>query len=313
MNYRFERLSEVNFSDLEKLFCAVYGDDWDKMDVRNKFDTEPFGLKHIGFLAYHVETGEPAAYYGAFPLQVRLGGRTLMAVQSGDTMTHPSHRGKGLFVSLAGRTYDLCRELKIDFVFGYPNSNSYPGFIKYLKWKHLYDMVGWNRLIPTLPLAKISRRAGFGAKHTKIVLSLARLFFDVRKPSAGAQALAALQRDNSVIRDEKFARYKNDSGVLLIYRSAVVWVKVSDELSIGFADDKADGEDVRVALRILSLVCFLSGINRLKAYYSPGGRGSYIFGKTGIRRKSNPFGYLAFTEGIEIHAMETLYVDYDTF
>src|SRR6185295_4439504 len=82
----------------------------------------------------------PAAFYGVFPVLVLISGKEVLAAQSGDTMTHRDHQKKGLFIKLAQRTFETCREKGIELVFGLPNSNSYHGFTKKLNWQHKDDI-----------------------------------------------------------------------------------------------------------------------------------------------------------------------------
>ena len=95
-DYRLERLTPERLPDLVALHAATYGPGLTLDDARRKFSTATLGHDVIGYLAYD-RAGTAAAYYGIFPMRVRLGDRDLLAGQSGDTMTHPDHRGRGLF------------------------------------------------------------------------------------------------------------------------------------------------------------------------------------------------------------------------
>jgi GNAT superfamily N-acetyltransferase len=85
----------------------------------------------VGYDAYDAD-GELAAHYVVQPLRARLFGEELRAVLSLNTATHPRHQGKGLFVELARRTYDLAASLGYACVVGVANANSTPGFVRKL-------------------------------------------------------------------------------------------------------------------------------------------------------------------------------------
>ena len=121
--YRVERLGSDRLPDLELLHKEVYGRWPAKNYFPRKYDTAYTGISYIGFIAYGPD-GLPAAYYGVLPCFMQLGGKQFLAAQSGDTMTHPGHRHKGLFVALANRTYELCRQKGIQLIYGFPNQNS---------------------------------------------------------------------------------------------------------------------------------------------------------------------------------------------
>lgn len=64
--------------------------------------------------------------------------KELYAAQSCDSAVLPQYRGKGVFSSIIKRAQNQLKNEGIDFLFGFPNQNSYPGFIK-LDWKHNVD------------------------------------------------------------------------------------------------------------------------------------------------------------------------------
>lgn len=313
MSYLFKRLSDDNFCDLEYLFSEVYPGDETKLDLKNKFDTECFGIKHLGFLAYEESTNSVAAFYGVFPLPIRLGGNEVIAAQSGDTMTHPDHRGKGLFVSLAKATFELCKEMGVVFVFGYPNENSYPGFVKRLGWTHSYDMVGWNVIVPTFPVASALKRFGFGRFHRKIFTRLLKRVFDEVSYEDAVGLLFFETSEDSVIHDIRFLNYKLRDGFILKYKSTIIFVKVDDDIRIGLIAAPNGSEDVKGALRLLGVVCWFGGVVRIRSYFSPGGKMDKLLKNIGIRRGSTPFCYLKFAGDSDLVNFETVYVDYDTY
>jgi hypothetical protein len=66
------------------------------------------------------------------------------------TVTHPEHRGKGLFKRLAQMSYDYAAVNGFEFVIGVANANSYPGFIKYFDFQDvgmLDVLIGCSRKI----------------------------------------------------------------------------------------------------------------------------------------------------------------------
>lgn len=132
--YIIERFSEKKINDLLYIFKAI-DHDFPPGFFQKKFDTSFTGISFVGYIAYHKKSSEPAAFYGVFPVFLNAGGKKILAAQSGDTVTHPAHQKKGLFIALAQKTYELCRELRIQIVFGFPNQNSSHGFFHKLNWK----------------------------------------------------------------------------------------------------------------------------------------------------------------------------------
>ena len=95
------------------------------------------------------------AFYTVMPVRLRLGGEAVLAAQSMDTMTHPDYRGRGLFLKLAKACYDLAASIGVEVLYGFPNDNSYPGFIRRLNWDHTGDISQWIRPIRPSRHAKV--------------------------------------------------------------------------------------------------------------------------------------------------------------
>ena len=76
-----------------------------------------------------------ASIYTALPVILRINGLLKPGLQSIDTLTDMEYRGKGLFIKLATRLYEDAVNDKYEFIYGFPNDNSAPGFFKKLQWK----------------------------------------------------------------------------------------------------------------------------------------------------------------------------------
>lgn len=76
-----------------------------------------------------------AAHYAVIPTRMVIDGRVVRGCLSMATVTHPNHRGKGLFKTLAKETYEYAKEIGYEFIIGVANDNSYPGFIKYFPFE----------------------------------------------------------------------------------------------------------------------------------------------------------------------------------
>ncbi len=157
-DYRIERLSKQNLFNLVGLYKDCFNLKVGLDFLGKKYNTQAFGASYVGYLAFPVNSNAPAAYYGVFPMLCKKKGELFLVAQSGDTMTHPAHQGKGLFVHLANATYELAKNEGIKFVFGFPNKNSYPGFIKKLNWQHYGDINNYVIKTGTLPFDKLAKK-----------------------------------------------------------------------------------------------------------------------------------------------------------
>src|SRR3954451_14581346 len=132
-NVKIERLDFSRLKDLEALHKAVYGCLPPNNYFQKKYDTSYTGTSYIGYIAYNKEKF-PIAYYGVMPCHIQYKNEIILSAQSGDTMTHPMYRYKGMFVELSRMTFELCKASGIKIVFGFPNQNSYHGAIHKLGW-----------------------------------------------------------------------------------------------------------------------------------------------------------------------------------
>lgn len=116
---------------IESLFKACFGnrltsDVWEWAYLKN-----PNG-SGIASLCYDGDT--LVGHYAAIPVRLRNQTKVFRAFLSMTTMVAPEHRKDGWFTRLANDTYELAREVGIDFIVGFPNAMSTPGFRNKLNW-----------------------------------------------------------------------------------------------------------------------------------------------------------------------------------
>lgn len=80
------------------------------------------------------ENGKLLGHYAVLPTLLSFRGESFVAYRSMTTMVHPDGRGKGLFTEMAKRVYSMLESSGASMVYGFPNSNSAPGFIRNLDW-----------------------------------------------------------------------------------------------------------------------------------------------------------------------------------
>ncbi len=158
-NYSISRLDSQNLKHLYTLFAEVYRKKCKANYFEVKYNTGYTGAEFIGYLAFN-EDYQPVAYYGVVPTLVSVTKKKVLAAQSCDTMTHPNYRNKGLFTDLAKRTFELAKQQGIHFIFGFPNQNSYPGFIQKLGFTHTETMNRYNIRFSNTIFKFIYRKTG---------------------------------------------------------------------------------------------------------------------------------------------------------
>ena len=138
MSLSFKLISSVSelsslYAPISSLFKSAFLKDlsqdvWEWAYLRN-----PFGSPRVA-LAY--DNDVLVGHYATIPINlVSYSGDRLCSHLSMTTMIDKKYVRYGLFQLLAEHVYDSLNDLNIDFVYGYPNSNSKPGFKKRLGWQ----------------------------------------------------------------------------------------------------------------------------------------------------------------------------------
>ncbi|MFZ1686691.1 MAG: GNAT family N-acetyltransferase, partial [Flavobacteriales bacterium] len=273
--------------------------------VGAKFNTAPFGAADIGYLAF-AATGEPAAYYGVFPVLVNLKGQVHLAAQSGDTMTDPDHQKKGLFIRLAKLTYALAQENGVRFVFGFPNENSLPGFERKLNWTlsgHLYDLRFRTGALPLCELASKSRL--FKPVYAAIIR---------RRASRVISApLATETQTDACVHDERFHGYKQAMGALWIEVAGVrMFVKPAVHLYVGDIRFKG-APDADLVLRAITRAAGIFYCSQAVCTFSEGHPLFTLLSTITVPERSLPIGHLDLGSGLPIGDLSFSRADLDTF
>jgi GNAT superfamily N-acetyltransferase len=309
--YRIIRLSAASIEDLSIIYKNAFGYDLDLKAFLKKQNTLQFGDALVGFIAYDQENN-PAAFYGVYPCKIEFNGRLFLAAQSGDTMTHSDHTGKGLFTKLALETYQYCRENGFHCVFGFPNENSFPGFIKRLGWSHFDDMVPYLIRVKCLPWIRLKNTFKLPQKMHN---SWCRLILKTKSKGVPFQSSCLNSNVPVVDHSSDFFKYKTYGENYLIKVFGInVWIKFDDTfLFIGDIEKCEEHQFVKVS-KGLKRLAFMMGLPHLRFHASSQTWGSAIFEKYGVAMEVKyPVGGINFTNEIPLEQLKFTGADNDTF
>ncbi|RHC43828.1 MAG: GNAT family N-acetyltransferase [Oscillospiraceae bacterium] len=128
------------FDDILEMSIENYGKENDICDpafLKHQYFENPAGDALIE-LAVDPENGTLAGQYVVQPAKIRVFGKDEKCVISLNTLTRKAYRGQKIFVRLAERTYERAAREGYALVYGAPNKNSYPGFMKKLAFKDIH-------------------------------------------------------------------------------------------------------------------------------------------------------------------------------
>jgi hypothetical protein len=309
--YRIERISEFNLSDLFPIYQSAFGNTLDLNVFKKKQSTQSFGDTYVGFIAYD-DQNNPAAYYGVYTCEISYKGKIYRSAQSGDTMTHKDHGGKGLFTLLATQTYDYCKEQGFHCVFGFPNENSFPGFIKRLGWSHFDNItpylirvkcIPWIRLKNTFKLSQ-----NLHDRWCRFVLNNHRKGAPF-KSSCSELGIPVVDHSKDFFNYKKYAE-----NYLINIKGINVWLKFDDTFLIIGDIEKCNEPEFNESIRTLKRLAFKMGLPHLRFHSSSNTWGENLFKKYGVPMEVNyPVGGINFTNEIPLEKMKFTAADNDTF
>lgn len=141
INFSIEKHNCENIEELINLAKTNYdeGDIINKSYIEWQYLENPYGKPYI-FVAREEENQEVAGQYLVIPQQYYVDGKLYNGTLSLNTLTRADFRGRGLFTKMAKATYEDCTNNNANFTIGFPNPQSYPGFVKKLDFNHLGDI-----------------------------------------------------------------------------------------------------------------------------------------------------------------------------
>lgn len=261
--YIFEKLDEARLIDLKYLFKKTFLVEYSIEEIKQKHFLCSGDIKYIGFLAYKKSSNEPAAFHGVFPTEMNFQGKKILTAQVGDIMTHPNHQKKGLFVQLALLTYQLCKELKISFLFGFPNQISYPGFIKYLNFTEKERLLNFTLFENKLEYNRFTRK---NKLLSSVQFKLVKLVFQrlYREGNSFENSNHLDSQLGFICHNENYYQQKESTTKFLVQIKGVnVWLSISqNHLAIGDIDT-LDQKKISSILRQLKQMLVLMGLRFL--------------------------------------------------
>ncbi|MCB0395311.1 MAG: GNAT family N-acetyltransferase [Flavobacteriales bacterium] len=301
----FKRIGPDHFEDFQWLFQECFGVRIGIDKIRNKYDTEEFGMSYIGYFAF--DGDKPAAHYAVLPVPMTIKGKDVIAVQSADTMTHSDYRGRGLFIKLAKMTYELAAKEGAKLVFGWPNKNSYPGFKNKLNWLELGLMKKYIFPVATLPLSEVFWK-----------VKLLKSFYYQSILGAAKKRQGTFPSDikvdvNGIPRSQSYLKYKANLGsvCLDIGRYGKAWVGFDTRMKVG--DLSCEKKDLLQTIKHLKRLAGRWGFRQVVFIVSPGSAWDKQLSEYFKAVDDLPLMYYPFDKDYVLESLNLTGGDYDTF
>ena len=311
--YKFERITGDSYNKIRELSKRSFGIDRTELSIANKYNTEMFGKVNIGVLA-ETKENELAAFYGVFPLVLEYKERKYLVAQSGDTMTAPEHRKKGLFTKLAKLTYAIAEKEGVKAVFGFPNENSYPGFKNKLNWIFTGAMQRFRIRVRTIPFCEASNKYKFWRPVYRSFFKARIRKYNIVLSEENIKHFRSNQNVACIKKDLNYFKYKllDSYNRLIRINGFLMLVKTVAHLQIGVVGyfEKHRTEDFLQVVKRLSRrmgcrdVIFIMSQNHWLF--------DYLIEKH-AHEESLPIGFYMIDEALDPGLVEFTQSDYDTF
>ncbi|HEY8931130.1 MAG TPA: GNAT family N-acetyltransferase [Mucilaginibacter sp.] len=306
--YRIERLGASNIPAVAQLHTAVYGRAVVPGFFQKKYATAFTGVEYTGYIAY--QNDQPTAFYAVIPCYIICNDELILSAQSADTMTHPGHRNKGLFVELALTTFQLCKELGIKLLFGFPNQNSLPGFVNKLGWQTAHTMdcfiihtssFSWKATAGKIPVIK-----------TLLGNYKERVLKKYRDNNSRVSNSVHNDGYGGVYRDDACFAYKTYTDTFVTHAAgSTLWLKANSILLIGDVNVNADSFDDMIYE--LKKLAGKLGIKQIHFHASPGTTLHGLFAMRFNSIPSFPVIFKLLGEDMQTDKIKFTSADVDTF
>jgi len=192
--YLIRPYKEGDETHIISLFKEVFGKEMGKTESLQhwqwEFQHNPASPISI-MLGWHKQS--LVAQYAVNPVAFWSQGEVFNAALSLDTMTDKNYSGQGLFQDTARLLYNDILKKGLSFVYGFPNSQSIHGFLKYLGWQEI--------LAPPIFICPLDLGPIFKDKLKSE--SLGKMVSKISKPVLGVINSFFSDKDNIRIRKEK--------------------------------------------------------------------------------------------------------------
>lgn len=248
-------LSEDNLHWFIPLFKLAFNKDISLVDLKKKYDFSLWNKPYLGLFAMHNET--PIGFIGICYYRAQYLDEIEWASNFTDSMIHPDYQRFGIYVKLLSKVEEVAKENGICFSLGFPNDNSFYPVVHKGMWNFKNRMVGYKIKVNTLPLYKIFKK--MGARETYLNWASNKL----KGITCSFQQEAFIESNERphIIHDELFFNYKNTKAhFLLKIDGKFVWVKLGDQLSVGFVSELTETEMLEIVhqLQLIAKKLFIN-------------------------------------------------------
>lgn len=310
MSYSHVKLTNENLVDLIPIFKNSFGIKITHDRLLKIYNTSFSGVLNLGVITYYKQIS-PVSFFGVFPLFIKYNGDKILFSQSGNTMTHIDHTGRGLIYEAGTKTFEFCKNENIKGIFGFPSKSSFSTFKKGFGWKFNDNILNYSFLIFTFPLGAISKKILFLRSLYNSWINFILFFYE---KGSFFDSSIEIANQNGVLRDVHFWKYKlqNDELKLIKISGIDVVIKFNGSLLVGDINFKSEF-NFYIFLVKLKFLAFISLSSFVKFYVSEGTLLDVNLRKFSTPKTGLPIGIYSFDKFNSFDNLKFTLFDFDTF
>ena len=228
-NWTIQEAKLEDFDGIRKLYRIVWGHqrpiEYDKWKYFNFVEgTSQISIAKVG--------NDIVGAFMLAPINMSIGTEVVLGAVAMDVMSHPQYVGTSVFIDAGKHCLKTAKDRGIRIIYGFPNTNSFPSFVRRLNYDHSGDINHWVRPIRPSQYPKVPFIFGPLADFTANFLPTGKFGeFSIRVSSGPIEDLVSLikpitrfEKRCQVYRDKNwfYSRYPTDSN------SDYEWVSAYD-------------------------------------------------------------------------------------
>lgn len=163
-------------------------------------------------IALDEEKNVVAGQYTVIPMKMKVNKKIIDCLMSVNTLTKEEYRGQKIFTGLADLVFNEGISKGYEFVYGMPNQNSYPGFVKKLNFNDIGSIPLYLKPISPSNIVK-------DFMNSKVLTLLSKpfnIFFNVKKPKQNQKLkLVKLDNDSLELADKFWEKAKDEYPIMI--------------------------------------------------------------------------------------------------
>ncbi len=184
---------------------------------------------------------------GFMSMDFQIENHVFQAVQSCDSAVKTNYQGKGVFTKIIKESERFYKNLHVDLMFGFPNKNSYPGFIK-LGWLHMLDVQTMILPCNIVSVIKAKVKMTFPQIINKLTSLKWKKIYNISKLNENIKILVS---DKSPFTESEYERINQSEKLTFRKSPEVVKWKLDDNQLRSFRYYIAEKEDELISFFIV--------------------------------------------------------------